>query len=73
MGNYDYGIEQSIAESELTGRQRQKLVKYIRKLIFAYKVGVDSTYVNKPMSWALYQTWKDCDQNEQWKSNNKKG
>ena len=33
---------------------------FLDKLKYAYKYD----YINKPVSWALYQTWKWADKNE---------
>lgn len=38
--------------------------KAIDKLMENYAYALKWDYVRKPMSWALYQTWKWADENE---------
>lgn len=36
----------------------------IEKFIAHYKFALDSEYIAKPLSYALYHTWKYCDSHE---------
>ena len=45
-------------------RSEQKLEKAIRLLKQEYANAQASDFVNKPMSYALYQVWKKFDSNE---------
>lgn len=36
----------------------------ITKLTYYYKKALELDYVQKPLSWALYQTWKFVDAKE---------
>ena len=41
------------------------LDKAIRELCTMYGRGITNKYVFKPVSWALYQTWKKIDELEE--------
>lgn len=47
---------------------QRKFDKYVKKLKTEYETALKSSYVNKPMSWALYRTWRDCDSVEKWRN-----
>lgn len=51
----------------------QKLEKAIQLLKQEYANAQASDFVNKPMSYALYQVWKKFDSNESSIKNNKEG
>ena len=40
------------------------LGRCIDYLMDRYKYGLAHDYIHKPMSWALYETWKWADHNE---------
>lgn len=42
----------------------KKLGKAIADLIAAYEDAIHNDFVHKPVSYALYQTWKKWDENE---------
>lgn len=44
------------------------LGKMIDKLMFFYERACNSQYVRKKWAWALYQTWKWCDETEEWRT-----
>lgn len=43
------------------------LGKVLDILFEQYKHALDNETIGKPISWALYQTWKYTDQYEKWR------
>lgn len=41
--------------------------KAVYDFLLEYKKAVDSDFVGKPISYALYQTWKKWDVKEKWR------
>lgn len=44
------------------------LGRVIDKLMFFYERACSRPDVGRKYSWALYQTWKWCDENEEWRT-----
>lgn len=40
------------------------LGKAIDIFVIKYKVALNNTLIKKPISWALYETWKEVDKKE---------
>jgi len=44
------------------------LGKIIDKLMFFYERACNSPYVQRKWAWTLYETWKWCDEIEEWET-----
>ena len=48
----------------MTKREEQTFNRYVRILKRKYEEVLKNQYIQKPLSWALYYTWRDCNDKE---------
>lgn len=49
---------------ELNEAEQKHVERAMRKLSKNYEKALNSPYVQKPLAWALFQTWKEYDEME---------
>ena len=59
---YNDGIDFAISKlSVMPSAQPEYLQTVMEKIKEKYEKGMNMPYINKPMAWALYETWKEYD------------